>query len=88
MKVYKCDRCGKIQEGPLWQVINTIDQHSNRILEQYELCDECFRDFQTWIKGDSKANNCNLGDSLSDYNPGNSLSGKDILYESTAKNNW
>lgn len=69
MKVCKCDRCGRIFEpiyedsafrSPVVQIgmetFGLEDTEAN-IIDTFDICDDCYNDFQRWMKRGRIKNN-------------------------------
>ena len=62
MKICKCDRCGKIFEptehnGKFYNSVIQVGDETFDLLEPeceidecYDICEDCYKDFQRWMK--------------------------------------
>ena len=62
MKVCQCDRCGKIFEPHMenrdfWSRVIQVGEETFNLTDclgeietTYDICDDCFADFQRWLK--------------------------------------
>lgn len=53
MNVYCCDRCGKLIEGNNYKRIHSTRMDRWKCVPvTYELCEDCFADFEKFIRGE------------------------------------
>lgn len=48
-RVYKCDRCGEYYDKPT-KCIRYTNSTGSKTYGEYDLCDKCAEEFETWLK--------------------------------------